>query len=58
MTDLTNVALGIYPSVQLVSVGGINDRGEIAGQGCVLVSGSCPSSNATYVTMLLVPKNS
>jgi uncharacterized membrane protein len=55
MTDLTKLVLETYPQLQLVSVGGINDRGEIAGQACQLVSGSCPSSNATFVTFLAVP---
>jgi uncharacterized membrane protein len=55
MTDLTKLLLQTYPQVQLVSVGGINDRGEIAGQACELVSGSCPSSGATFVTVLITP---
>ncbi len=56
MTDLTLALLKAYPKLRLVSVGGINDRGEIAGQACQLVSGSCPSSNPTLVTFLAVPK--
>jgi uncharacterized membrane protein len=55
MTDLTKVVLQAYPQLELVSVGGINDRGEIAGQACQLVSGTCPSSGATFVTFLAVP---
>ena len=55
MTDFTKLVLEAYPQLQLVSVGGINDRGEIAGQACELVSGSCPSSGATYVTFLATP---
>jgi uncharacterized membrane protein len=57
MTDLTKLLLQTYPQVQLVSVGGINDKGEVAGQGCELVSGSCPSSGATYVTVLIKPNS-
>jgi len=55
ITDLTNVVLQAYPELEPVSVGGINDRGEIAGQACQLVSGKCPSSGATFVTFLAVP---
>ncbi|HEY2474541.1 MAG TPA: hypothetical protein VGI19_07030 [Candidatus Cybelea sp.] len=55
MTDLTEVVLGAYPELELVSVGGIDDRGEIAGQACELVSGACPASNPTLVTVLAVP---
>ncbi len=56
ITDLTKVVLQTYPQLRLVSVGGIDDRGEIAGQACELVSGACPSSNPTLVTFLAVPK--
>ncbi len=55
MTDITKLVLESYPTLQLVSVGGINDRGEIAGQACELVSGTCPSSNPTLVTVLATP---
>jgi probable HAF family extracellular repeat protein len=55
MTDLTKLLLETYPSVELVSVGGINDSGAVAGQGCELVSGACPSSGATFVTVLVTP---
>ncbi len=55
ITDLTNAVLQSYPQLELVSVGGINDRGEIAGQACQLVSGKCPTSGATFVTFLAVP---
>jgi uncharacterized membrane protein len=57
MTDITKLVLASYPQLQLVSVGGINDRGEIAGQACELVSGTCPTSNPTFVTLLAVPKD-
>jgi uncharacterized membrane protein len=57
ITDLTALVLLTYPQLQLVSVGGINDRGEIAGQACQLVSGVCPSSGATFVTFLAVPNH-
>jgi uncharacterized membrane protein len=57
MTDLTKLVLQAYPQLELVSVGGINDRGEIAGQACQLVSGTCPSSGATFVTFLAVPNH-
>jgi uncharacterized membrane protein len=57
MTDLTKLVLQSYPALELVSVGGINDRGEIAGQACELVSGTCPSSGATFVTFLAVPNS-
>lgn len=55
MTDLTKLVLQSYPQLELVSVGGINDRGQIAGQACELVSGVCPPSGATYVTFLATP---
>jgi uncharacterized membrane protein len=59
MTDLTKVLLQSYPQLRLVSVGGINDRGQIAGQACEVISGSsCPSSNATFVTFLATPNDS
>ncbi|MBV8343575.1 MAG: hypothetical protein JO190_01105, partial [Candidatus Eremiobacteraeota bacterium] len=57
MTDLTKLVLLSYPQLELVSVGGINDRGEIAGQACQLVSGTCPSSGATFVTFLATPNS-
>ncbi len=57
MTDLTKLVLQSYPQLELVSVGGINNRGEIAGQACELVSGTCPSSGATFVTFLAVPNS-
>jgi uncharacterized membrane protein len=56
LTDLTKLVLQTYPQLRLVSVGGIDDRGEIAGQACELVSEACPSSNPTLVTFLAVPK--
>lgn len=55
MTDLTNLAATAYPKWALVSVGGINDRGEIAGQACKLVKEVCPTSNATLATFLATP---
>jgi uncharacterized membrane protein len=55
MTDLTQLVLASYPQLQLVSVGGINNHGEIAGQACELVSGVCPPSGATLVTFLATP---
>ena len=55
-TDITALLAKSYPKLQLVSVGGINDRGVIAGQACELVGGSCPSSNATYVTFVATPR--
>jgi uncharacterized membrane protein len=57
LTDITKLVLQTYPSLKPISVGGINDRGEIAGQACQLVSGNCPSSGATLVTFLAVPNN-
>jgi uncharacterized membrane protein len=57
MTDLTKLVAQSYPQLRLVSIGGINDRGEIAGQACELVSGTCPSSGATFVTFLAVPND-
>lgn len=57
MTDLTKLVLQSYPQLKLVSVGGINDRGEIAGQACELVSGVCPASGATLVTFLATPNS-
>lgn len=56
MTDLTALVSKGYPQLELVSVGGINDRGEIAGQACKLVSGACPTSNPTLVTFLAIPR--
>jgi uncharacterized membrane protein len=55
MTDFTKLVLESYPQLEPVSVGGINDSGQIAGQACELVSGTCPSSGATYVTFLATP---
>jgi len=55
MTDFTTLVAAAYPKYAVVSVGGINDDGQIAGQACLLVSGSCPSSNATYVAFLATP---
>jgi uncharacterized membrane protein len=55
MTDLTKLLAVSYPQLEIVSVGGINDRGEIAGQACQLVSGTCPTSGATLVTFIAVP---
>ncbi len=55
MTDLTLALLPAYPDLRLVSVGGINDRGQISGQACELVGGTCPSSGATLVTFLATP---
>jgi probable HAF family extracellular repeat protein len=55
MTNLTDLVLASYPQIQLVSVGGINDRGEIAGQACALVNGACPPT-ATLVTFLAIPQ--
>jgi len=55
MTDLTELVQQSYPQLELVSVGGINGRGQIAGQACQLVSGTCPASGATYVTFLATP---
>jgi uncharacterized membrane protein len=52
ITDLTMLVASSYPKLALTSVGGINDKGEIAGQACKLVAGSCPSSNATLVTFV------
>jgi probable HAF family extracellular repeat protein len=57
MTDLTELVEQSYPQLELVSVGGIDDSGQIAGQACELVSGSCPSSGATYVTFLATPSS-
>jgi uncharacterized membrane protein len=53
MTDVTKVVLRKDPQLRLVSVGGINDRGQIAGQACELVSGTCPASNPTFVAVLI-----
>ncbi|MGA9272462.1 MAG: hypothetical protein WBV67_03160 [Candidatus Cybelea sp.] len=55
MTDLTKLVLQSYPQLKLISVGGINDSGQVAGQACQLVSGVCPSSGATLVTFLATP---
>ncbi|HEY1881693.1 MAG TPA: hypothetical protein VGG51_01470 [Candidatus Cybelea sp.] len=55
LTDLTKLLAQAYPQLRLVSVGGISDRGEIAGQACELVSSACPASNPTLVTVLAVP---
>ena len=56
MTDLTKLVATAYPKWELVSVGGINDRGEIAGQACKLMKGACPSSHATLATFVATPK--
>lgn len=57
MTDLTAALLQASPSLELVSVGGINDSGAIGGQACVLVSNACPSSGATFDAVLLTPSS-
>lgn len=57
MTDLTAALLQASPSLELISVGGINDSGAIGGQACVLVSGACPSSGATLDAVLLTPSS-
>jgi probable HAF family extracellular repeat protein len=41
--------------IYLVYAEGINDRGEITGQACVLVDGVCPSNGATTPAFLAVP---
>ncbi|HEY1975275.1 MAG TPA: hypothetical protein VGG89_01850 [Candidatus Baltobacteraceae bacterium] len=56
MTDLTKLVAAAYPKWALVSVGGINDAGQIAGQACKLVKGACPASNATLATFLATPR--
>lgn len=55
MTDFTKLVATAYPKLTIVSVGGINDAGQIAGQACKLVNGSCPSSNPALVTFLATP---
>jgi uncharacterized membrane protein len=55
LTDFTQLVMQSYPQLEPVSVGGINDSGQIAGQACELVSGACPPSGATYVTFLATP---
>lgn len=55
MTDVTALASKTFPAYTLVSVGGIDDRGEIAGQACELVNGACPSTNPTLVAFLAKP---
>jgi probable HAF family extracellular repeat protein len=55
MTDFTKLVLQSYPNLEPVSVGGINNEGQIAGQACELISGTCPSSGATFVTFLATP---
>jgi len=58
LTDLTQLISQSYPQLELVSVGGINDSGQIAGQACQVVSGTCPASGATLVTFLATPNSS
>jgi hypothetical protein len=55
MTDLTAALLQASPSLELISVGGIDDDGLIAGQACVLVGSACPSSGATFDAVLVTP---
>lgn len=55
MTDLTAALLQASPSLELISVGGINDSGAIGGQACVLVGNACPSSGATFDAVLVTP---
>ena len=57
MTDLTALLLQASPSLELISVGGIDDSGVIGGQACVLVSGTCPSSGATFDAVLITPSS-
>ncbi|HZZ00694.1 MAG TPA: hypothetical protein VFE36_14085 [Candidatus Baltobacteraceae bacterium] len=56
-TDLTKLVATSFPKWQLVSVGGINDDGTIAGQACKLVSGGCPASGAMLATFRATPEN-
>jgi len=56
-TDFTKLVAKALPKWELVSVGGINDDGTIAGQACKLVNGACPSSNATLATFRATPEN-
>jgi probable HAF family extracellular repeat protein len=56
IVDLTAMMAKLYPDLKLVSVGGINDKGEIAGQACRLTGGTCPASNATFVTFVASPQ--
>jgi hypothetical protein len=55
LTDLTKMLATADPQLRLVSVGGINDRGEIPGQACEPVGSSCPSPNPVFVAALVVP---
>ncbi len=55
LTDLTKLVSQSSSQLKLVSVGGIDDTGKIAGQACELVGGTCPSSGATFVAVLLTP---
>jgi uncharacterized membrane protein len=55
-TDLTKLLASAYPAFTLFGVGGINDRGEISGQACMLVGGACPTSNPTLVAFVAKPQ--
>ncbi len=46
LTDLNNL-IPVNSPLMLLEGGGINDRGEITGQACVIADGSCPAGNNT-----------
>ena len=53
-TDL-NALVPPRSPLYLVYAEGINNRGEITGQGCVLVDGACPTTGAVTPAFLAVP---
>jgi len=55
MTDLNSLVPSGSPLL-LLFAGGINNRGEITGQACVIADGGCPAGNGTPA-FLAIPKH-
>ncbi len=55
MTDLNSLVPSGSPLL-LLFAGGINNRGEITGQACVIADGGCPAGNETPA-FLAIPKH-
>jgi hypothetical protein len=50
MTDL-NTLIPSDSSLELISTGDIDDRGEITGQACVLSNGACTSEQPAFLAI-------
>ncbi len=56
MTDLNKLVRSGSPLV-LLAANGINDRGEITGQACVIADGGCPSTGNETPAFLAIPRH-